>query len=79
METYNVHAAKSQLSALIAKAEAGEEVIISRANKPVVKLVPVTAPPAPRCPGLGRDDIEFIAADFDDTPEELAADWYGDA
>jgi prevent-host-death family protein len=40
----NVHEAKSQLSKLIERAEAGEEVVIARAGTPVVRLVPVNAP-----------------------------------
>jgi prevent-host-death family protein len=41
MTTVTVHAAKTQLSKLIARAEAGEEVIIARGKKSVVRLVPV--------------------------------------
>ena len=37
----NMHDAKSQLSKLIAAAEAGEEVVIARKGNPVVRLVPV--------------------------------------
>ena len=37
----NVHEAKSQLSKLIERAEAGEEVVIARNGKPAVRLVPV--------------------------------------
>ncbi len=37
----NVHAAKTNLSKLIEAAERGEEVIIARGDKPVVKLVPI--------------------------------------
>ena len=40
----NVHQAKSQLSKLIERAEAGEEVVIARAGTPVVRLVPVNPP-----------------------------------
>jgi prevent-host-death family protein len=39
----NIHAAKTNLSKLIAQAEAGEEVIIARAGKPSVRLAPVSA------------------------------------
>ncbi|MCG6984241.1 MAG: type II toxin-antitoxin system prevent-host-death family antitoxin [Thiocapsa sp.] len=42
-----MHDAKTQLSRLIALAEAGQDVGIARANKPVVRLVPI-APPAKR-------------------------------
>ncbi len=37
----NIHSAKTQLSRLIERAQTGEEVIIAKAGKPVVKLVPV--------------------------------------
>ncbi len=36
-----MHQAKTQLSDLVARAEAGEEIVIARRNKPAVKLVPV--------------------------------------
>ncbi|MBN8611986.1 MAG: type II toxin-antitoxin system Phd/YefM family antitoxin [Deltaproteobacteria bacterium] len=39
----NVLEAKTQLSRLLDRAEAGEEVIIARAGQPVARLVPVTA------------------------------------
>ncbi len=38
----NVHTAKTTLSDLILRAEAGEEVVIARRGKPAVRLVPVT-------------------------------------
>jgi len=37
----NIYKAKSQLSALLEKAQAGEEVVIARAGKPVARLTPV--------------------------------------
>lgn len=41
MATINMHDAKTQLSDLVARAEAGEEIVIARRNKPAVRLVPV--------------------------------------
>ena len=41
METVGLFEAKTHLSELIARAERGEEVIITRHNKPVAKLVPI--------------------------------------
>jgi prevent-host-death family protein len=41
MATVTVHEAKTQLSKLIARAEAGEEIVIARGSEPVVKLTPV--------------------------------------
>lgn len=43
MATINMHDAKTQLSDLVARAEAGEEIFITRRNKPAVKLVPTHA------------------------------------
>ena len=42
METVGLFDAKTHLSELIARAERGEEVVITRHNKPVAKLVPIT-------------------------------------
>ncbi|MFN7756145.1 MAG: type II toxin-antitoxin system Phd/YefM family antitoxin, partial [Betaproteobacteria bacterium] len=50
--TVNVHEAKTRLSDLLARAEAGEEILIARANKPVARLVPIVARPRQRALGL---------------------------
>ncbi len=78
MTTVNVHEAKTTLSELIARAEAGEEVVIARANKPVVRLVAVQARPAARVLGLHEGPAFWMADDFDaPMPDEAA--WYGEA
>jgi len=41
MRKVTIHAAKTQLSRLIAAALSGEEVIIAKGDKPVVRLVPI--------------------------------------
>ena len=43
MAVFNMHDAKTQLSDLVARAEAGEDIVIARRNKPAVRLVPVEA------------------------------------
>jgi prevent-host-death family protein len=62
----NVLEAKTQLSRLLDRAEAGEEVIIARAGHPVARLVPIVAgaADAPRVLGalVGKGSI---AEDFD--------------
>jgi len=73
----NIHLAKSQLSRLIERAVAGEEVIISKAGKPVVRLVPYAQKKPPRRLGLLKGKIR-IARDFDELPEELAAAFRGE-
>lgn len=68
MSKFNVAEAKSRFSELVRKAMLGEEVIIARDNKPVLKLVPLDEPRQPRKPGSGRGQILYIAPDFDVTP-----------
>lgn len=65
METINVHAAKTHLSQLLARVEAGEEVVLARAGHPVAKLVPYLAARAPRHFGGWRGKV-WISGDFDD-------------
>ncbi len=72
----NVYEAKTQLSRLIDRALAGEDVVISRAGKPMVRLVPVPTKPARRTPGSARGQIR-LASDFDDLPDEIAAAFQG--
>ncbi|HZU10863.1 MAG TPA: type II toxin-antitoxin system Phd/YefM family antitoxin [Pseudacidobacterium sp.] len=63
----NIHDAKTNLSKLIQKAENGEEVIIARAGKPAVKLVPVPARPRRRIIGSAKGKV-WISDDFN-SPE----------
>lgn len=63
MTQFNIHTAKAHLSELIQKAMLGEEVIIARGNKPMVKLV-VVNPKKQRKLGFAKDVIT-IAPDFD--------------
>jgi prevent-host-death family protein len=60
----NVHEAKKQLSRLLKRVAAGEEVTIANRGVPVARLVPVRAPKAERQLGAYGDTIQ-IADDFD--------------
>jgi len=62
--------AKAQLSALLDRVCRGEEVIISRAGKPVAILEPYDAARRPRRPGALRGKIE-VADDFDSLSPEI--------
>jgi prevent-host-death family protein len=62
----NMHEAKSTLSALVAAALRGEEVIIASKGKPQVKLVPVEEKPKRPPPGSFKTPGFWIADDFDD-------------
>lgn len=66
----NVHEAKTHFSRLLARVEAGEEIILGRAGKPVARLVPYRPSRTPRQPGALRGQIR-IADDFDDYDDEL--------
>ncbi|MBV9394275.1 MAG: type II toxin-antitoxin system Phd/YefM family antitoxin [Methylobacteriaceae bacterium] len=70
----SIHQAKTQLSKLIAAAERGEEVIISRRETPVVKIVPVQQPKK-RVFGALKGKIDIGPEFFDPLPEEELALW----
>jgi len=71
MSQFNIAEAKSHFSELIQKAMLGDEVIIARDNKPLLKLVPVGASKKHRCPGSAKDKILYVAPDFDETPSDF--------
>jgi prevent-host-death family protein len=72
-----MHAAKTTLSKLIERAEAGEEILIARDGEPVARLVPVAAVPRRQfglLRGLGRIGPEFL----EPLPEDELRRWEGD-
>ncbi len=73
----NMHEAKTQLSRLVERAAAGEEIVIARAGKPVAKLVPFEEKREPRRPGALKGQI-WLADDWDspETNEEIARLFY---
>jgi prevent-host-death family protein len=71
MHIANISEAKAQLSALIEKVMAGEEVIIGKAGKPVARIVKYESRRQPRKPGILKGKIK-IADDFDTLPDDLA-------
>jgi prevent-host-death family protein len=80
-KTVNIHDAKTNLSSLIAEVEAGAEVVIARAGRPVARLVAVKtkkqAKPD-RKPGFLKGKI-WVGPDFDDPlPEEIFAVFGGE-
>ena len=70
MPKYNIAEFKAHLSSLVNRALAGEEVIVARDNRPLLKLVPIEAAPARRQPGSAREVVK-LAPDFDATPEDF--------
>ena len=73
-EIINVHAAKTQLSKLLERAEAGEEIVIARAGKPVAKLVPYVPERPKRVFGRLKGQIRILPG-FDELDQEIARDF----
>lgn len=64
MNIVNIYNAKTNLSGLIERAIAGEDIIISKFNKPMVRLTPIESGISPRQPGAYKGKIK-ISKDFD--------------
>lgn len=80
MNIVKMHEAKANLSKLIARVEAGEEIIIARGNKPVAKVVPVESlPKKKRIAGAMKGIWPELpdAFFFNPLPEEELAAWEG--
>jgi len=80
-----IHDAKTHLSRLIARVEAGEEIVIARGGTPVARLVPVEreagaaaeTPRKRRKPGQLKGLITFDERFWDPLPEEELKLWEG--
>lgn len=73
----NVHEAKTQLSRLLDRVHAGEEIVIAKAGTPWARLVPLD-PPTERVLGRYRDrDGEVPDSFFDPLDEGELAAWEG--
>ena len=80
-KTVNIHTAKTTLSSLLTEVEAGSEIVIARAGKPIAKLVPLKAKAKirpDRRPGQMKGKI-WIGPNFEDPlPEEILAAFRGE-
>lgn len=73
----NLYEAKTNLSQLVDRAAAGEEIIIAKNGVPLARLVPMETGPIRRTPG-GWEGKVTIADDFDEPlPAELLAAFGG--
>jgi prevent-host-death family protein len=75
MKPINIHAAKTNLSRLIERACAGEEIVIARGNVPVVRLVPVTPTAPKRQFGAMRGKATVADAFFEALPSDELGAW----
>ncbi len=76
----NLYEAKTQLSSLVDRAAAGEEIIIAKAGKPMARLVPLEAKKRPSLRELAGQNIgglTYMAPDFNDEDPEILELFYG--
>jgi prevent-host-death family protein len=79
METINIHEAKTQLSKLVDQAVKGKPFVIAKAGKPLVKVVALDTPVAPKRIGFLEGEIS-VPDDFDSMGStEIAALFGADA
>lgn len=74
--TVNIYEAKTHLSQLVARAESGEEIILTRHGRPVAALGPIVRRRAPREPGAWRGQVR-IEPGFDELDDEDLELWSG--
>ena len=72
MAQFGMHEAKTNLSQLVERAAAGEDIVIARNGKPVARVVPITrANSMAAVRGIWRGRVH-IADDFDELPDDIA-------
>jgi prevent-host-death family protein len=75
MKTVTIHTAKTTLSQLLARVEAGEEIVLARGKEPIAKLVPFRSTATKRRFGALRGIISVGPEFFDPLPEEELTAW----
>ena len=71
MDTVNLYDATTNLSSLVDRAAAGEEIVIAKSGCPMARLVPLERRPSPRPLGLLAGQVR-VGPDFDDPlPDEV--------
>jgi len=80
MAAFSIHQAKTNLSKLIARVEAGEEVVIMRGKTPVARLAPIETKTLKRRFGMLKGKIPNLPDEFffDPLPEEELRLWEGE-
>ena len=75
MATVTVHAAKTNLSKLLARVEAGEEIVIARGKTPIARLTPIHALPVKRRFGALKDVVSVGPEFFEPMTDAELAEW----
>ena len=76
----NIHYAKTNLSQLLLKAESGEEIVVARAGKPIVRLVPVQIHEPKKLPAGTLKDVHPVTPDafYPGLDEEIVR-WFNES
>lgn len=75
MAVVTIHTAKTTLSQLIARAEAGEEIVLARGAQPVAKIVAIAPASSKRRFGAYRGKISVGPEFFDPLPDDELNAW----
>ena len=75
MAVVTIHQAKTNLSKLIKKAAAGEEIIIARGSEPVARLVPAGKAKGKRQPGSLKEKLRVGPEFFEPLPSNELVGW----
>lgn len=75
MKTVTIHTARTTLSQLVARVEAGEEIVLARGKQPVAKLVPFQPPSVKRKFGALRGVVSVGPEFFEPLSEQDLAAW----
>ena len=75
MSVVTIHAAKTNLSKVLARVEAGEEIVIARGRTPIARLTPINAPPAKRQFGAFKGLVSVGPEFFEPMTEAELAEW----
>jgi prevent-host-death family protein len=75
METVTIHAAKTTLSQLLARVEAGEEIVLARGKVPIARLVPYQPVKPKRQFGALRGVVSVDQTFFEPLPDDELDAW----
>jgi antitoxin (DNA-binding transcriptional repressor) of toxin-antitoxin stability system len=75
MTIVTIHTAKTILSQLLARVEAGEEIVLARGKEPIAKLVPFKSPATKRRFGALRGVVSVGPEFFDPLPDDELQVW----
>lgn len=74
-KAHTIHAAKTQLSRLVARARRGEDIVIARGSQPVARLVPLDQAAPTRRFGAMKGRARVTRAFFEPLPESERSKW----